>query len=67
MSALTYHNKTVKFNMGEARSLLHMGMDNILCWNVRGLNAPNKQNEVKLLCNKENIGLAGLLETKVKA
>nr|XP_033514585.1 uncharacterized protein LOC117279202 [Nicotiana tomentosiformis] len=42
-------------------------MDNMLCWNVRGMNALNKQKEVKLLCNKEEIGLIGTLETKIKA
>lgn len=41
-------------------------MDNILCWNFRGMNAPNNQKEIKLLSNKENIGLVGLLETKIK-
>ncbi|XP_075092061.1 uncharacterized protein LOC142172176 [Nicotiana tabacum] len=41
-------------------------MDNILWWNVRGLNAPNKQKEVKLLYSREGIGLAGLVETKIK-
>lgn len=43
-----------------------LGMVNLLCWNIRGLNGPNKQKEVKLLCSKENIGLVGLLETKIK-
>ncbi|XP_060175300.1 uncharacterized protein LOC132606018 [Lycium barbarum] len=33
----------------------------------RGLNGPNKQKEIKILCNKENVGIVGLLETKVKA
>nr|XP_009600461.1 uncharacterized protein LOC104095915 [Nicotiana tomentosiformis] len=41
-------------------------MVNCLAWNVRGLNAPNKQREVKLLCYKERTGLIGLLETKLK-
>lgn len=35
-------------------------------WNVRGLNAPNKQKEVKLLCNDEKVSLIGLIETKIK-
>lgn len=30
------------------------------------MNAPNKQKEVKLLCNEERVGLVGLLETKIK-
>lgn len=41
-------------------------MVNILAWNVRGLNAPKKQKEVRLLCNEHNISLVGLLETKIK-
>ncbi|KAM3237405.1 hypothetical protein P3L10_012434 [Capsicum annuum] len=41
-------------------------MINLLSWNVRGLNAPNKQKEVQLLCNEENMCLIGLLETKIK-
>lgn len=31
-----------------------------------GLNAPNKQKKIKLLCNEERVGLIGLLETKIK-
>lgn len=42
-------------------------MDNILCWNVRGLNAPNKQWEVILLCIRENTRLIVFFETKIKA
>lgn len=41
-------------------------MVNLLCWNVRGLNGPNKQKEVKLICNNEKVGMIGLLETKIK-
>ncbi|XP_070015032.1 uncharacterized protein [Nicotiana sylvestris] len=41
-------------------------MVNILSWNVRGLNTPNKQKETKLLCNDEKVGMIGLLETKIK-
>lgn len=41
-------------------------MVHFLSWNVRELNAPNKQKEVKLLCNEEKVGLIGLLETKIK-
>lgn len=39
----------------------------MLCWNVRGLNSPNKHKEVLLLCNKEKAGLVDLVETKVKS
>lgn len=41
-------------------------MVNLIVWNVRGLNGPNKQEEVKLLCNNEEVGLIGLLENKVR-
>jgi len=41
-------------------------MDKICCWNVRGLNWPNKQEDLKISLNKNQVGLAGLLETKVK-
>lgn len=41
-------------------------MVKILSWNARGLNAPNKQKEVKLLYNSEQVGLVGLLKTKIK-
>lgn len=34
--------------------------------NTRGLNAPNKQKDSKLLCNEEQVGLTCLLETKIK-
>lgn len=53
--------------MEEALSYLQEGMDSILNWNTRGLNAPNKQKEIKILCTNKNIGMKSLLETKVKA
>lgn len=53
--------------MGEAPLLYVLGMINILSWNVRGLNGLNKQREVKLLCNELEVGLIGLLETKIKS
>lgn len=58
-------NARVK-EMWEAISLLSLRMGSLLSWNVRGLNAPTKQKEVKLLYNMEEIGLVGLLETKIK-
>lgn len=42
-------------------------MDNLLVWNVRGLNGPNKQKEVKLLRNRVKAGIVGIVETKIKA
>lgn len=53
-------------NMWEAVLILFMGMDSMMNWNVRGLNSLNKQKEAKLLCNEEQIGLVGFLETKIK-
>ena len=41
-------------------------MDNIASWNIRDLNWPNKQEDVKLFLHNNNIGLVGLLETKIK-
>ncbi|XP_074283367.1 uncharacterized protein LOC141607916 [Silene latifolia] len=35
-------------------------------WNIRGLNNPNKQKHIKWFLHHHNIGLFGLLETKVK-
>jgi exonuclease III len=39
---------------------------NFLIWNVRGLNHPSKQREVKSLINIHKIGLICLIETRVK-
>jgi len=41
-------------------------MTNMVRWNVRGLNWPNKQEDVKLFLHTNKVGLVGLLETKVK-
>lgn len=41
-------------------------MDNVLSWNVRGLNGLNKQEDIKIFLHSNKIGLAALLETKVK-
>ena len=41
-------------------------MERICSWNIRGLNWPNKQEDVKLFLQEKQIGLGGLLETKVK-
>lgn len=42
-------------------------MDNIMCWNIRGLNRKTKQIEVRKVLQDHNIKLLGLLETKVRA
>ena len=41
-------------------------MDRVACWNVRGINCPNKQEDLKTLLRQHNTGLVGFLETKVK-
>ncbi|XP_028095883.1 uncharacterized protein LOC114295782 [Camellia sinensis] len=38
----------------------------IASWNVRGLNDPSKQKEVKSFVSKENFHVMGILETKIK-
>lgn len=55
-----------KMGMRVVELFRYLGMVRIMCWNIRGLNAPNKQREVKSLCRNEEVGLVGLLETKVK-
>jgi len=41
-------------------------MSTVVAWNIRGLNWPNKQVDVHLYLQMNNVGLLGLLETKVK-
>lgn len=41
-------------------------MDNIVSWNVRGLNDPNKQKGVKTFCIRNQVGLVCMMETKVR-
>jgi len=41
-------------------------MARICSWDIRGFNWPNKQEDVKLFLHEKNMGLVGLLETKVK-
>ncbi|KAJ9561591.1 hypothetical protein OSB04_006751 [Centaurea solstitialis] len=42
-------------------------MFNLSCWNIRGLNAPEKQQEVKSLIRNNNLHLCAILETHVRA
>ncbi|XP_074315406.1 uncharacterized protein LOC141651602 [Silene latifolia] len=42
-------------------------MVNLGFWNIRGLNSLNKQKEIKWFLHNNNLGLFGLVETKVKA
>ena len=41
-------------------------MDNIVGWNIRGLNWPNKQVDINHYLFANKVGLVGLFETKVK-
>ena len=41
-------------------------MDNIVAWNVRGLNRPKKQREVANFLLNHKGGLVGILENKIK-
>ena len=40
---------------------------NVACWNVRGLNSPLRQQEVRALVQENGIGLLGLVETRVSS
>lgn len=40
-------------------------MNKISCWNVRGFNQPFKSKEMKKLIRENNIGLCGIIETRV--
>jgi len=42
-------------------------MDNIASWNMKGLNVPNKQQEVRDFYFRNKQGLIGLVEIKVKS
>lgn len=50
--------------MRQVRGIAQMA--NILCWNIRRLNWPNKQEDVRLFLQTNQVGLVGLIETKVK-
>ena len=41
-------------------------MARICSWNIRGLNWPDKQEDIKLFLHEKNTGFVGLFETKVK-
>lgn len=51
--------------MGEGT--LPRTMDNILCWNVRGITSISKQKDVKMMLGTRPLGLVSLIKTKVKA
>ena len=41
-------------------------MDRLCAWNIRGLNWPNKQEDLKLFLHKQQVGFIALGETKIK-
>jgi len=41
-------------------------MDNLIVWNIRGMNSSNKHKEVLNFCQMNNAGFIGLVETKVR-
>jgi len=41
-------------------------MDNIVSWNIRGLNWTNKQEDLRSLLHMNKVGMIGLMETKIK-
>lgn len=41
-------------------------MIKIACWNIRGLNSPLKQKEIRSYVSNNNISIIGLLEVKVR-
>lgn len=45
---------------------LQLLMNKVICWNIRGLNSPSKQNVVRSFIQAQSAGLVSLLETRVK-
>jgi len=43
----------------------HPPMDRIECWNVRGMNSPHKQEDIRLFLHKQSPGMVSFIETKV--
>ena len=41
-------------------------MDKIVSWNIRGLNWPNKQEDLKSFLQTNKVGMIELIETKIK-
>ena len=46
--------------------LLNLNMCSIGFWNVRGMNSHTKQFEINRMLCQNNVGLFGLLETRIK-
>ncbi|KAJ9536674.1 hypothetical protein OSB04_un000147 [Centaurea solstitialis] len=43
-----------------------MPMFNIACWNIRGMNAPDKQQEVRAFLRNNGVNMCAILETHVR-
>ena len=41
-------------------------MDNIISWNIKGLNNPKKQEDLRIFFHMNKVVMMGLLETKVQ-
>ena len=41
-------------------------MDSIIAWNIRGLDWPSKQEDLKAFLHTQKVGMIGLMETKIK-
>ncbi|MCD7451386.1 hypothetical protein HAX54_011694 [Datura stramonium] len=54
-----------EFKKGNGSIVFPLGMVKLMSCDVRGLNGLNKK-EVKLLCNKLDVGLMRFLETRIK-
>ena len=66
---ITYLSCSWKHKKGhqiESKRRGFSAMDRICSWNIRGLNQPNKQEDIKIFLSNKHIGLVGLLEIKVK-
>lgn len=61
-----FYDVEIQLNEMQGLRPLRMHMDNIMVWNVRGLNRRNKQNEVRRFISSHNIKLFSLLKTKMK-
>ncbi|KAJ8419818.1 hypothetical protein Cgig2_022214 [Carnegiea gigantea] len=63
------HYQKVRIHLNHVRKGSRRGfapMDKICNWNIRGLNWSNKQEDAKFFLHEKQIGMVGLLETKVK-
>ncbi|XP_021979680.1 uncharacterized protein LOC110875789 [Helianthus annuus] len=51
---------------GQALPVRVVLMDSILTWNIRGLNQPLKQNEVRLMLSENKVSVCAILESHVE-